>query len=529
MNDWWKGSAIYQIYPRSFFDSNNDGVGDLGGIVAKLDYVASLGVDGIWISPFFTSPMADHGYDIADYRDVDPVFGTLEDFDVLVAKAHRLGLKVIIDQVYSHTSENHAWFEESRQSRDNPKSDWYVWADPKPDGSAPNNWQSVFGGISWEWESRRRQYYLHNFAKQQPDLNYHCEALQEEILDTARFWLERGVDGFRLDAVNLLYHHKDLLDNPPSRPGDMAFLGTEGPQRPYFYQAHDHDHTQPETIAFLERLRKVTDSYGARFMVGELGAPFETCVDYTKGEGRLHTCYSFPLLVCSELNAELVREFVQPWNGVDAWPSWAFSNHDVTRALSRFSQEGNETFAKLLNALLLCLRGTVFMYQGEELGLVQAHVPMESIEDPLALNTDSPGASRDGCRTPMPWSKGAANSGFSQAKPWLPVDPRHDATAVDQQDGDPASILNFTRRLLRLRKQHPALKAGSLKFIDAPVGLLLFVREHEGERLICGFNLTSGALAYELEASSDLLELDLGTSLSDGVVRVLPFGAFIAQ
>ncbi|MEM6680861.1 MAG: alpha-glucosidase [Pseudomonadota bacterium] len=529
MSDWWKGAVIYQIYPRSFCDLNNDGVGDLKGITSKLDYVASLGVDGIWLSPIFTSPMHDHGYDVADYRDIDPVFGTLQDFDAMVSKAHSLGLKIVIDQVYSHTSDEHAWFEESRQSRDNPKADWYVWADPKPDGSAPNNWQAVFGGISWEWETKRQQYYLHNFVKQQPDLNFHCEAVQEAILDTARFWLDRGVDGFRLDVVNLYFHHKDLLDNPPSTTSGPLMLGSDNPTRPYAYQAHKYDHTQPENIPFIERLRAVTDSYGSRFMVGELGAPFETLVEYTQGQHRLHTCYSFPFLITSELDAEMVQRVLQPWNEVDAWPSWSFSNHDVKRAVSRYSREGNPTFAKMLIALLVCMRGTAFMYQGEELGLVQADVPFELMQDPAAVNSKEPHRSRDGCRTPMVWTKGAPQSGFSATTPWLPIDPRHDEVAVDQQDKDPASILNFTRNVLNLRKQHPALKAGTLSFIDVRNDLIVFEREHQGQKLLCGFNPTEATLSYDLGDTVELLELGLGARIADGKVTLAPFEAFIAM
>ena len=261
---WWRGAVIYQIYPRSFMDSNGDGVGDLPGITGKLDYVASLGVDGIWLSPFFTSPMADYGYDVSDYRDVDPLFGTLADFDALLAKAHGLGLKVIIDQVYSHTSEAHAWFRQSAASRDNPKADWYVWADAKPDGTPPNNWLSVFGGPAWTWGARRRQYYLHNFLTQQPDLNFHSAEVQQAILDVARFWLDRGVDGFRLDVANYYFHDAALTDNPPADYG-------KPPGWTYAYQRHLHDKSQPQTLDFLRRLRAVTDAYPDRMMLGEIG------------------------------------------------------------------------------------------------------------------------------------------------------------------------------------------------------------------------------------------------------------------
>lgn len=530
--DWWKGAVIYQIYPRSFCDANGDGIGDLAGITSKLDYVASLGVDGIWLSPIFTSPMHDHGYDVADYRDIDPMFGTLADFDAMVEKAHSLGLKVIIDQVYSHSSDECAWFEESRQSRDNPKADWYVWADPKPDGSPPNNWQSIFGGIAWEWEPKRQQYYLHNFVKQQPDLNFHCEEVQEEILDTARFWLDRGVDGFRLDVVNFYYHHKDLPDNPPFDPANPGPLAQMDRTQPYFMQQHDYDNTQPENLVFLEKLRSVMDEYDARMTVGEIAGDFNLNVEYTEGSNRLHTGYSFPFLMTPMINAGFVQMVLGPWNNVDAWPSWSFSNHDVVRAVTRYSQEGNPQFAKMLNALLLCLRGTAFLYQGEELGLMQAHVPDDRIEDPAALNSGDLSRSRDGCRTPMVWTKGTPELGFSSADSWLPVDPRHDAMAVDQQDGVDDSILTFTRDFLAFRKQHPALVQGSLTFLEGPANLSLFARELDGERLVCGFNISEEAVECPVESlggAAELLSASTGAMLEGGVIKLDPFGLFIAR
>ncbi|RMF42813.1 MAG: alpha-glucosidase, partial [Deltaproteobacteria bacterium] len=283
MNEWWKGAVIYQIYPRSFFDSNNDGVGDLPGIVDKLDYVARLGVDGIWLSPFFTSPMRDFGYDVADYRSVDPVFGTLADFDTLLARAHELGLKVIIDQVYSHTSDRHPWFQQSRASRQGDKADWYVWADAKADGTPPNNWLSMFGGSAWSWDTQRRQYYLHNFLAEQPDLNFHNPAVQDAILDVARFWLDRGVDGFRLDVANYYFHDSALRDNPPT--------GTRNHARPYHFQQQIHNRSRPETLDFVARLRAVLDRYDGRMTVAEIASasPIARSIEYTQGRGRLHT------------------------------------------------------------------------------------------------------------------------------------------------------------------------------------------------------------------------------------------------
>ena len=338
---WWRGAVIYQIYPRSFQDSNGDGIGDLPGITARLDHVASLGVDAIWISPFFRSPMKDFGYDVSDYRDVDPIFGTLADFDALLARAHQLGLRVMIDQVLSHTSDQHAWFQESRLSRDNPKSDWYVWADARPDGTPPNNWLSVFGGSAWQWDSRRRQYYLHSFLSSQPDLNFHNPAVQDALLGEVRFWCEKGVDGFRFDACNHQFHDAQLRDNPPAQGGEVSTVRADNP---YAMQQHLHDKSRPENLAFLERLRGVLDAFGAASIgeVGDENAP-PLMADYTEAGRRLHMAYSFSLLTAhcapSHLRAEvekLEREIAR----TGGWGCWAFSNHDVPRVASRWSSDG---------------------------------------------------------------------------------------------------------------------------------------------------------------------------------------------
>jgi len=358
MNEWWRGAVIYQIYPRSFLDSNGDGIGDLPGITERLEYVASLGVDGIWISPFFPSPMKDFGYDVADYSGVDPMFGTLGDFDRMLAEAHRLGLKVIIDQVYSHSSDLHPWFAESRSSRDNPKADWYVWADPKEDGTPPNNWLAVFGGPSWEWDSRRRQYYLHNFLKEQPDLNFHNQEVQEAVLEAAAFWLDRGVDGFRLDVANFFMHDPELRDNPP--------FAHPNPVKPYWLQRQIYNRTRPENLAFVARLRTLLDRYPERMAVAEIASddPVGTMVAYTDGLDRYHTAYSFVFLRQSFGAAHIRRSVEQMLAASDnAWPSWAFSNHDVERVASRWcgGAEPSAALAKVLMAVLVSLRGTLFV------------------------------------------------------------------------------------------------------------------------------------------------------------------------
>ena len=489
---WWRGAVIYQIYPRSFADSNGDGIGDLPGITARLDHVASLGVDGVWLSPFFLSPMKDFGYDIADYRAVDPVFGTLADFDRLLARAHELGLKVLIDQVYAHTSDLHAWFQESRSSRTNAKADWYVWADARPDGSPPNNWQSVFYGPCWTWDARRGQYYLHNFLASQPNLNAHHPAVQEALLDTARFWLDRGVDGFRLDAINFCMHDPALTDNPPRPAGEGKRT------RPFDFQHHFHNQSHADIPAFLGRVRAVMDSYGDRFTVAEVGgeqADREMKL-FTQGPDRLNSAYGFNFLYSDRLSPDLIRETMNLWPGAqgEGWPSWAFSNHDAPRVVSRWlAGRDPQAVARLTMLLLASLRGNIFLYQGEELGLPQAEVPFERLQDPEAIANWPSTLGRDGTRTPMPWAAEARHAGFSEAEPWLPVDPAHLPLAVDRQQDDPASMLNLTRRLIALRKRFPALRTGGLAFFDAPEPLLAFVRSEGDERLLCVFNLGGAA------------------------------------
>jgi len=484
---WWRGAVIYQIYPRSFLDTNGDGVGDLPGVTARLDHVASLGVDGLWLSPFFTSPMRDFGYDVADFRGVDPVFGTLADFDALVGRAHALGLKVIIDQVYSHTSDQHPWFAASRADRSGPKADWYVWADAKPDGSPPNNWQSVFHGPSWTWDARRGQYYLHNFLPDQPDLNVRHPEVQEALLDAARFWLDRGVDGFRLDAINFAMHDPQLRDNPP-------MLEPRPRRRPFDFQRHLYNQSHPDVLGFLARLRTLTEGYGGRFLVAEVGgeqADAEMKL-FTEGPDRLHSAYGFNFLYARALTPELIHATMRLWPGApgEGWPSWAFSNHDAPRAASRWAAGGSpESMAPVLMLLLLALRGNVFIYQGEELGLPQADVPFEQLQDPEAIANWPETQGRDGARTPMPWRSDLPAAGFTGGRPWLPLDPRHPALAVDRQEADPGSMLNLTRRLVALRRSRPALREGAIRPVEAPPPLLAFERGDGPARLLCVFNL----------------------------------------
>jgi alpha-glucosidase len=504
---WWRGAVIYQIYPRSFRDTNGDGIGDLAGIADGLDYIAALGVDGIWISPFFTSPMKDFGYDVADYCGIDPSFGTFADFDRVVEKAHALGLKVIIDQVYSHTSDEHAWFQESRADRTNPKADWYVWADPKPDGSPPSNWQSVFGGSAWQWDGPRKQYYLHNFLTSQPDLNVHNPDVQNALLDVARFWLSRGVDGFRLDALNFSMHDPELRDNPPSNtPMDLV-------TRPFDMQIKRYNQSHPDIVAFLERIRTTLDEFPGRFTVAEVGGPepLAEMKAFTAGGKRLDSAYNFDFLYAPRLTAPLVRASLSQWSGEEGegWPSWAFSNHDAPRAVTRWAQGGDMARAARLNLLvLLALRGNPIIYQGEELGLPQGEVAFEDLQDPEAIANWPHTLGRDGARTPMPWQASAPQAGFSNAnRTWLKLDPVHTGFAVDQQAGDPASTLAYARALLAARRAHPALATGGITLLDSPEDILAFLREDGEGRVLCVFNLGEGPGHFSPPASLGALAL----------------------
>ncbi|MEE7545679.1 alpha-glucosidase [Xanthomonas sp. Kuri4-1] len=527
---WWRGAVIYQIYPRSFLDADGDGVGDLPGIVERLDYVAELGVDAIWISPFFRSPMADFGYDIADYRAVDPLFGTLEDFDRLLAKAHALGLRVMIDQVLSHTSVEHAWFLESRQSRDNPKADWYVWADPREDGTPPNNWLSLFGGGAWQWEPRREQYYLHNFLSAQPDLNFHNPQVQQATLDNVRFWLDRGVDGFRLDAINFCFHDRQLRDNPP-KPADRRVGRGFSADNPYAYQYHHYNNTQPENLAFLERLRTLLDGYPGATSLGEISSEdsLATTAEYTS-RGRLHMGYSFELLV-DDFSAGYVRETVSRLEAAmtEGWPCWAVSNHDVARAVTRWGgSPASPTLARLLVAMLCSLRGSICLYQGEELGLGEAEVPYEALQDPYGIAFWPTFKGRDGCRTPLPWTDEAPATGFTKGMPWLPVPAEHRALAVSRQLADPQSVLHAFRAFLAWRRTQPALMRGDIAFHPTDEPVLLFERSSGTERLLMGFNLSAAHAACRSPAGDwEAVAMpgpDAGT-LAEGSLQFPAYGA----
>jgi len=492
MRDWWRDAIIYQVYPRSFQDSNGDGIGDLSGITARLPHIAGLGADVVWLSPIFTSPDRDMGYDVSDYCDVNPLFGTLADFDAMVAAAHDLGLKVIVDQVISHSSIDHPWFKESRSSRDNPKADWYVWADPRADGTPPTNWPSVFGGSAWSWDTRRKQYYLHNFLIEQPDLNFHNPDVVDALLATMRFWLDRGLDGFRLDTVNFYVHDARLRDNPASE-------WTTFPDNPYEAQNHLFSKTRPENIAILQRIRALTDTYGATMSVGEVGESgrmIEIMAEYTSGGDKLHMAYSFEFLG-PDRSAGHFRRGIERFlrNAPDGWPCWAFSNHDVTRHVTRWTTPGADAdaVARQAIALLISFPGALCLYQGEELGQTETDILFEELQDLGYIDFWPAIRGRDGCRTPMVWDHNAPNGGFTTGTPWLPVKAPQLARAANRQEGDAASVLAAYRETIAFRRARAELREGATRFHDLPEPFLAIERSVKGQVLTGVFNLSDAA------------------------------------
>ncbi len=525
MKNWWRGAVTYQIYPRSFQDSNGDGIGDLPGITSRLEYVADLGVDAIWLSPIFTSPMADMGYDVSDYKGIDPLFGTLADFDNLVAKAHKLGLKVIVDQVISHTSDKHPWFLESRASRDNARADWYVWAETKPDGSPPTNWLSAFGGPAWEWDATRRQYYLHNFLASQPDLNFHNFAVQDALIDTMRFWLERGVDGFRLDTVNYYFHDKMLRDNPAHERDSLR------PEvNPIEMQYHMFSKNRPENLAFLERFRALLDEFPERTSVGELGdsqRATELMAQYTKGEKRLHSAYSFDML-SPNFNAGFFRSRIEGFfqAAPDAWPGWSFSNHDVMRHVTRWQGYSYDqaALAKLAAAMLLSFEGSIYLYQGEELGLAETDIEYHELTDPPGFKFWPEYKGRDGCRTPMVWTGGNDFAGFSTVNPWLPVKAPQAVLNVAAQSGKAGSVLEFYRAMLAFRKSRPAMIEGRTRFFDTREPVFAFQRGVGKGAVLAVFNLSKDRVSMTVAGASTGKGPTLGAVLADGKLELGPNG-----
>ena len=489
---WWQTGVVYQVYPRSFADADGDGTGDLCGITSRLDYLAWLGVDAIWISPFYPSPMADFGYDVADYTAVDPLFGSMDDFDALLAAAHERGIRVIVDYVPNHTSDQHPWFVESRSSRQNAKADWYVWRDAKPDGGLPNNWISMFAGPTWTWDEARGQYYLHIFLSEQPDLNWRNPGVRAAMFDVARFWLDRGVDGFRIDVAPMVMKDPELRDNPPNpSPGwEHSRLGS------WLTQLHVNDHNHPDMHELYRSFRALLESYpGDRVSIGELHHPdFDRWAEYYgERQDEIHVPFNFHV-INSPWAAEAVRRAVEGVEGAlppGAWASWVLGNHDQPRFASR--ERAGRDQARVGMLLLLALRGTPTIYYGEEIGMVDVPVAHDDARDPLERR--EPGRGRDGCRSPMQWDA-SPNAGFTSADaiPWLPLAPDADVVNVARQAEDTGSTLTLTRDLLRLRREHPVLLRGDFeRFGPTPDGTFAFRRIGPEGMLNVVLNLTAEA------------------------------------
>jgi glycosidase len=505
---WWQAAVVYQIYPRSFQDSSGNGIGDLQGVIERLGYLSdTLGVDAIWLSPFFPSPMKDFGYDIADYCGVDPLFGDLKTFDQLLREAHRRDLKVIIDWVPNHTSDQHPWFLESRSSRDNPKREWYIWRDARADGSPPNNWTSAFGGGAWEWDEHTGQFYLHTFVVEQPDLNWRNPEVEAAMLETLRFWLDRGVDGFRIDVAHLIMKDPQLRDNPIVMELDPAF-----PYAEYAAQRHVNDRGHPDVHGVFSRVRSVLESYDPpRFSVGEIHE-YEWPVwasYYGQNLDGLHMPFNFGLLR-TFWAAPPIRRHVEEIEAAvppGAWPNYVLGNHDEIRIASRFGNDQTRVAAMLL----LTLRGTPTLYYGDEIGLPQADIPPHAQQDPWGRNV--PGMGRDGCRTPMQWS-GGEGAGFTQpgARPWLPLSADAGTRNVADQLADPRSLLNLYRRLLETRHQRPALQVGAYDPVQCSPRVFAFLRTDGRSRVLVALNFsTESAGGIELSATGRVVvstELD---------------------
>jgi alpha-glucosidase len=485
LSDRWKGATLYQVYPLSFADSNEDGWGDLRGVTARLNYIQSLSADAIWLSPIHQSPMKDWGYDSTDWRAIDPRCGNFDDFDTLLTAAHDRDIGIIVDQVYSYTSDDHPWFTQSRASDKNERSDWYVWADAKPDGTPPNNWLSIFGGPAWEWDPRRRQYYMHHFYATMPHLNFHNPAVQAEVLETADFWLSKGVDGFRLDVVNLYFHDAELTDNPPS--------GTVNSRFPGGFQKQINDRSRPDNLQFLEKLRSLSEQYGDRLLMAEVTTDDALHLAQTYcAPGRLHTAY---VVVCDDgpISAAKVAKLVGQWDYDQGWPTWSISNHDLPRALTRcFGADAPPEAAAVLIAMLVALRGNILIYQGDELGLPQASVPIAQRRDPEGVRFGDYGLQRDGARTPFPWTT-------DQADLWLPVDTAHRVLAVAEQEFNEDSTLSAVRRLLAFRRAQPVLREGG-QHIVAEGQLLRIVRDLDAMQITAFLNLTSEPVSVDRPA-----------------------------
>jgi alpha-glucosidase len=517
---WWRGAVIYQVYIRSFHDSNGDGQGDLEGVRAKLDYLKRLGVDAIWLSPIHPSPNRDWGYDVSDYENVHPDYGTLADFDRLVSDAHARGLKIILDEVLCHTSDEHAWFAESMRDAKGTKADWYVWAEPKLDGTAPNNWLSAFGGPAWSYQPARRQHYHHKFLRQQPKLNWRNSDAKAAALAVLEFWLKRGVDGYRLDVANAYLHDDKLRDNPPVPPEKRTSANWGHAAN---LQRHIRDSNLPENLACLDEIRRTVDRYRDRFVFGEFSEGFERSGAYEASDTGLHSGYTFSLLRSRSLSPEFVlRNMEVLAHYPKHWPCLSLSNHDVVRTVTRLGGglAGDPGLAKLLLGVLLSQRGTILIYQGEELGLPEVDLRRDQLRDPVGDLYYPIAKGRDGCRTPMPWDTSAKNLGFTSGTPWLPLGPAHAALSVSKQEADHHSVLAYARELLAARRGSAALTSGDIAVVESPAPLLAYLRSNEGESVLCVFNMSREPHEFRDARVAGARELPFGC----GQVKIEPGG-----
>ena len=504
--DWWKGAVVYEIYPLSFKDSNGDGYGDLPGIIEKLPYVASLGVDAVWVCPFFKTPMRDFGYDISDYYAVDPIFGSAQDAMRLIDLAHGLGVKIIFDMVPCHTSNDHPWFKESRASADNGKHDWYIWADAKPDGSPPNNWLSIFGGSAWSWEPRRGQYYFHSFLSCQPALNVRNREVLAALLSVMKYWYDKGVDGFRLDAITALAPDEDLRDNPPIPKNEPPPYIDGGGGNPFLKQVHLFDRDTPGVLPILRAFRDLADSYDPpRFLFAEIGDVDGAVVGAKYAQPNHVNAAFIQDLILSDLTAARATQVMLRLSRVmgEAWTFNAFGSQDIARQVSRWGavcgEDGDpKQLAKLLMALLLSMRGCACIYQGEELGLTDVDLPYEAIRDPWGLTFYPDYKGRDSCRTPMPWTDTRPHAGFSTGNSWLPIGEAHFELAASSQDSNPDSVLNAYRKFIAWRKHHPSLIYGAMEVLEIPPPCFAFVRTLEHQKMLLVFNLSNEQADWRL-------------------------------
>ena len=498
--NWWESAVFYQIYPRSFKDSNNDGIGDLAGVIEKLDHLndgkgGGLGIDAIWFSPFFPSPQADFGYDVSDYCNIDSDYGTLEDFDQLVEESHRRGIKIVLDLVLNHSSDQHKWFQESRKNSTNSKVDWYVWADPKPDGSPPNNWLAVFGGAAWTFEPQRGQYYFHNFLPGQPDLNWYNPEVREALADVVRFWMKRGADGFRLDTANYYAYDRKLRDNP-KRPENSELIEDGQEANPLSQYITKYSKDRPENLEFIHFLRKIFDENGV-VSIGEIGSAeglestLKLGTDYVKNGKGLHLTYTFSMLN-KNMNAEYLEHVLRVTEESieDGWPCWSLSNHDCMRMISRFDCFGKrDGFQQMMLLLLLSLRGTPIIYYGEEVDMQEYEITKDELRDPQGIRFWPDIKGRDGCRLPFPWDSKLTNQGFnSGTKPWLPA---VNKLSLDQAKADSGSTFHVLQEMLQIRKKFPALQNGSYRKILLDGDCFVFERKTEDETMLIAANFST--------------------------------------